>query len=275
MTPIELDLRPPRADEKKLFYSAPTDVGDEALATVGHLRADFGSSGKDFQSSWNPHNGDRFNTPEFKAALKKFVDGLRKSGGPLKSLSAMRKYCAERGAEAKLEDRGTYGFIAETEDLNYKFALRFTPLPGHHQLYLYAYDMSRQREYALEKESLLFSRLDESLLRHAEDIGSCPSVTDLHDIGDYIYAHQYLTEEYQFDISETERLLKFEDPLEVALSCAEMDASNLKRQSLASYMNRAQAEENFPLADVVPSAEAPRQQTESERKRGARKGGER
>ena len=275
MTPIELDLRPPRADEKKMFYSAPTDADDEALATVGHLRADFGSSGKDFQSSWNPHNGDRFNTPEFKAALKEFVDSLRKSGGPLKSLSAMRKYCAERGAEAKLEDQGTYGFIAETEDLNYKFALRFTPSPGQYHLYLYAYDMSRQREYALEKESLLFSRLDESLLRHAEDLGSCPSVTDLHDIGGYIYAHQYLTEEYQFDISETERLLKFEDPLEVALSCAEMDASNLKRQSLASYMDRARAEENFPLADVAPPAEAPRQQPEAAKKRGAGKGGER
>ena len=275
MTPIELDLRPPRADEKKMFYSAPTDAGDEALATVGHLRADFGSSGKDFQSSWNPHNGDRFNTPEFKAALKEFVDGLRKKGGPLKSLSAMRKYCAERGAEAKLEDCGAYGFIAETEDLNYKFALRFTPSPGQYQLYLYAYDMERQREYAQEKESLLFSRLDESLLRHVADLGDCASIPDIHDMGSYIYAHQLLTEEYHFDIAETERLLRFEDPLEVALSCAEMDASNLTRRNLTFYMDRARAEENFPLADAVPPAEALRQQTESERKRGARKGGER
>ena len=275
MTPAEANLRPFGADERKLFYSAQKDADDEALATVGHLRADFGSSGKDFQSSWNPHNGDRFNTPEFKATLRKFVDGLRKSGGPLKSLSAMRKYCAERGAEAKLEDHGTYGFIAETGDLNYKFALRFTPSPGHYQLYLYAYDMSRQREYALEKESLLFSRLDESLLRHASDLGGCSSVEELHEVGGYIYAHQFLTQEYRFDIAETERLLRFEDPLEVALSCAEMDASNLKRQSLASYMDRARAEENFPLADVAPPAEAPRQQPEAAKKRGAGKGGER
>ena len=251
---MEASLRPFSGEEKSLFYSAPTESNDEALATVGHLRIDFGSSGKEFRSSWQPHNDDRFNTPEFKAALRKFVDGLRENG-PLESLSAMRKYCAECGGKAKLEDQGAYGFIADTEDLNYRFALRFTPSPGQYHLYLYAYDMSRQREYAFKKESLLFSRLDESLLRHAEDIGSCPSVTDLHDIGGYIYAHQYLTEEYQFDISETERLLKFEDPLEVALSCAEMDASNLKRQSLASYMDRARAEENFPLADVVPQEE--------------------
>ena len=219
MTPAEANLRPFGADERKLFYSAQKDADDEALATVGHLRADFGSSGKDFQSSWNPHNGDRFNTPEFKATLRELVDGLRENG-PLKSLSAMRKYCAERGGKAKLEDQGAYGFIADTKDLNYRFALRFTPSPGQYHLYLYAYDMSRQREYALEKESLLFSRLDESLLRHAEDLGSCPSVTDLHDIGGYIYAHQYLTEEYQFDISETERLLKFEDCVRAPWSLA-------------------------------------------------------
>ena len=272
---MEASLRPFSGEEKSLFYSASKDADDKALATVGHLRADFGSSGKDFQSSWNPHNGDRFNTPEFKAALKEFVDGLRKKGGPLKSLSAMRKYCAERGAEAKLEDCGAYGFIAETEDLNYKFALRFTPSPGQYQLYLYAYDMERQREYALERESLLFSRLDESLLRHAKDIGSCPSVTDLHDIGGYIYAHQFLTEEYRFNIAETERLLKFEDPLEVALSCAEMDASNLARNRLTFYLDRRKAEESFPLADAVPPAETPRRQTQAAKKHGARKGGER
>ncbi|MBP5718477.1 MAG: hypothetical protein J6X53_05800, partial [Abditibacteriota bacterium] len=209
--------------------------------------------------------------PEFKAALRELVDSLRENG-PLKSLSAMRKYCAERGEAAKLEE-GAYGFIAETE--RFRYALRFTPSPGQYHLYLYAYDKDGQREYAQEKESLLFSRLDESLLRHAEDIGSCPSVTDLHDIGGYIYAHQYLTDGYEFDVAETERLLKFEDPLEVALSCAEMDASNLNRNRLTFYLDRRKAEESFPLADAVPPTEAPRRQTQAAKKRSARKGGER
>ena len=266
MTPIELDLRPPGADEKKLFYSAPTDAGDEALATVGHLRADFGSSGKDFQSSWNPHNGDRFNTPEFKAALRELVDGLRENG-PLKSLSAMRKYCAEHGEPAKLED-GAYGFIAETE--RFRYALRFTPSPGQYHLYLYAYDKEGQREYAEERESLLFERLDESLLRHTAGLGDCPSIPDIHDMGGYIQMHLYLTDGYEFDLAETERLLRFENPLEVALSCAEMDASNLERNRLTVYLDRREAEKWFPVRE-----EAPRQQAEAAKKQGVRKGGER
>ena len=155
---METGLRPYSEGEKSLFYSAQKDADDEALATVGHLRADFGSAGKDFRSSWTPHNGDRFNTPEFKSELRELMDGLRENG-PLKSLSAMRRYCAERGEAAQLEE-GAYGFIAETE--RFRYALRFTPSPGQYQLYLYAYDKEGQREYA---ESLLFSRLDKSLLQ--------------------------------------------------------------------------------------------------------------
>ena len=268
---MESGLRPFSGEEKSLFYSAPTETGDEALATVGHLRADFGRLGKDFQSSWNPHNGDRFNTPEFKSELRELLDGLRENG-PLKSLSAMRKYCAEHGETAKLED-GAYGFIAETE--RFRYALRFTPSPGQYHLYLYAYDKEGQREYAQEKESLLFSRLDESLLRRVAGLESYLSIEEIHDVGAYIYMHQRLTDGYEFDVAETERLLRFEDPLEVALSCAEMDASNLDRNRLTFYLDRRRAEESFSLADAVPPAEAPRQQTQAAKKRSARKGGER
>ena len=265
---METALRPFSAEEKSLFYSAPKEADDAPLATVGHLRADFGSSGKDFRSSWTPHNGDRFNTPEFKSELRELMDGLRENG-PLKSLSAMRKYCAERGEAAQLEE-GAYGFIAETE--RFRYALRFTPAPGQYHLYLYAYDKEGQREYA---QNLLFSRLDESLLRHVAGLENCASIPDIHDMGSYIYMHQYLTQEYEFDVAETERLLKFEDPLEVALSCAEMDATNLERNRLTVYLDRHEAEKWHPLRDDAPPEEAPRQQTETAKKRSARKGGER
>ena len=271
MTRMDTGLRPFSEKEKSLFYSSQKDADDEALATVGHLRADFGRSGNDFRNSWTPHNGDRFNTPEFKSELGELMDGLRKNG-PLKSLSAMRKYCAEHGESAKLED-GAYGFIAETE--HFRYALRFTPSPGQYHLYLYAYDKEGQREYAEERESLLFERLDESLLRHTAGLGDCPSIPDIHDMGGYIQMHLYLTDGYEFDLAETERLLRFENPLEVALSCAEMDASNLDRNRLTFYLDRRRAEESFPLADAVPPAEAPRQQTQAVKKHGARKGGER
>ena len=78
------DLRPASVEEAGLFYS--NDERDEALGTVGHLRMDFGSSRKVFHHTWWPHNGDRFNTPEFKEALQEFVDAMRQNG-PLKDLA--------------------------------------------------------------------------------------------------------------------------------------------------------------------------------------------
>lgn len=139
------DLRPASVEEAGPFYS--NDERDEALGTVGHLRMDFGSGGKGFYHTWWPHNGDHFNTPEFKEALQEFVDALRKDG-PLKSLSDMNTYCWHNGGEITENDR-VYGFIAETG--HYRFCLRCTPRPGDYQGYLYCYDL-RQQEMARQEK---------------------------------------------------------------------------------------------------------------------------
>ncbi len=137
--PGQLSLRPASPDEAGLFYSA--EMQDETLGTVGHLRIDFGYGGKEFWYTWWPHNGDRFNTPEFKDILQEFADTMRKDG-PLKDLSAMKVYCDQNGG-AITEDGQTYGYIAETE--HYRFCLRCTPYPGEYQGYLYAYDLRQQK----------------------------------------------------------------------------------------------------------------------------------
>lgn len=102
---------------------------------------DFGHGGREFWHSWWPHNGDRFNTPEFKEVLQRLVDNLRQTG-LLKNLGAMDAYCWQHGG-AITEDRRSYGYIAETE--NYRFCLRCTPLPGEYQGYLYCYDLRQQQ----------------------------------------------------------------------------------------------------------------------------------
>ena len=86
----EFVLRPASLDEVGLFYSE--EKLDEALGTVGHLRMDFGHGEKEFWHTWWPHNEDRFNTPEFKEVLQRFVDDLRQTG-LLKNLGAMDAYC--------------------------------------------------------------------------------------------------------------------------------------------------------------------------------------
>ena len=133
-------LRPASREEAGLFYSELDEAKDKALGTVGHLRLDFGSGGKEFWSTWWPHNGDQLNTPEFKQDLQEFVDALRETG-PLKNLAAMGSYCRKQGGLIT-EDGRSYGYIAETE--HYRYCLRCTPYQGEYNGYLYIYDLRQQ-----------------------------------------------------------------------------------------------------------------------------------
>lgn len=134
-------FRPASIEEAGLFYSQLDEAGDESLGTVGHVRMDYGSSGKGFFHTWWPHNGDQFNTGEFKDDLQEVVDALR-ADGPLKDLSAMNAYCQRNGG-AITQDGRSYGYIAETK--HYRYCLRCTPSPGDYQGYLYCYDLRQQQ----------------------------------------------------------------------------------------------------------------------------------
>ena len=83
----EFVLRPASLDEVGLFYSE--EKLDEALGTVGHLRMDFGHGEKEFWHTWWPHNEDRFNTPEFKEVLQRFVDDLRQTAPSQRTAGVM------------------------------------------------------------------------------------------------------------------------------------------------------------------------------------------
>ena len=134
--PRKFILRPASSKEAGLFYSQMEPEEDAAAGTIGHVRLDFG--GGRLHHSWWPHNDDRFNTPEFKAALQEFVDELRVRG-PLQSDAVMRRWCY--GYPEGEIGREQVGFIAETED--YRFCLRCTTMTGDHS-YLYCYDLNQQ-----------------------------------------------------------------------------------------------------------------------------------
>ena len=135
--PRKFILRPASHEEAGQFYSLTDLAEDEAAGTIGHVRMDFG--GGRLHHSWWPHNDDRFNTPEFKAALQEFVDELR-SRGPLQSDAAMRRWCY--GYPEGETGRDHVGFVAETED--YRFCLRCTTDRSDHS-YIYCYDLNQQR----------------------------------------------------------------------------------------------------------------------------------
>ena len=105
-------------------------------AWVGRLRGDFGCKGEEFWYTWFP-NAERLQTQQFKDALQKVVDTLRKDG-LLKSLMEMRAYCFQHPESKINEDtHPSYGFIVET--VEYQFYIRCFPYLGDYQFNIYAY----------------------------------------------------------------------------------------------------------------------------------------
>ena len=141
-TPIRYLLRPASPEEAGLFY-AQTAESDEALGAIGHVRIDFGRSGKGFYHSWWPRGPEKLNTQEFKEELGKVVDGLRE--GILKDLPSMRRFC--RGGEGAIEGGiccQNYGFTLETE--RYLYRLRCNLIEGDYQCYLSCFDKQAQKQ---------------------------------------------------------------------------------------------------------------------------------
>lgn len=83
----------PNDDSLHDFYFSHSEAQDKATGCVGHLRGDFGS-GKQFFTTWWPHQGDQLNTPAFKADIDRAVNWLREQpDSPLHDFDTMKRFC--------------------------------------------------------------------------------------------------------------------------------------------------------------------------------------
>lgn len=139
--------RPASPKEAGLFYALPPER-DEELGAIGHVRIDFGRSGKEFWHTWWPRGSGELNTQEFKEELGEVVDELRRS--VLKNLDSMRSYCYTHGGEI---EGGiccqNHGFVIETG--RYLYRLRCNPISGDYQAHLSCFDKQAQKLGLTEK----------------------------------------------------------------------------------------------------------------------------
>ena len=130
MTKISTDppafrVRPAQPEEAGAFF-AQTPEQDAQMGAIGHVRMDFGGSGKEFWHTWHPRGREELNSPEFKAELQRVVDKLRET--VLKDLSSMQRFCCENGGDIPGGWSQNYGYVAETEQ--YEYCLRCNPVKG-------------------------------------------------------------------------------------------------------------------------------------------------
>ena len=126
-------------EEKDLFYSTRNEPKE--LGCIGHLRGDFGSDGKEFFSTWFPHEWEGLNDQRFKSIFDTLINQLRKAGEVLSGRTEMERYCSPHH-DCKLLNPYVdkcWGFRIYSPN-HYAFYLRCMPVRGDYNFYIYCYD---------------------------------------------------------------------------------------------------------------------------------------
>ena len=119
----------------------------------------------------------------------------------------------------------------------------------------------------VEKEEALLKRLDQSLLKHVAAVTTGdghPTIEELYKLAPLISTHEYLSE-HAFVKEDLDALLRFQDPLEVVATCAEV-GNPIVEIFLEDCLEEGRAEERFPLVDKAPTQAKPQAKTSQTRK---------
>ena len=120
--------------ERKYTFSQSQQLSMQT-GLIGYLRADFGSNGNEFWTTWNDFRKD-LKTDEFKAEFDDVINGLR-DGDVLSGRKSMSSYCYSTPDSSFNDDRNHYGIRLDTE--KYSYLMRFNPNRGEYNLYCYCY----------------------------------------------------------------------------------------------------------------------------------------
>ena len=131
-----MELRELTQPEQKYTYRQSHQL-DAQTGCIGYLRGDFGTTGKEFYSSWFD-NMAYLKTPEFQAELDTVVNALRESpqyGGILVDRRSLSSACHQ--STTPEFGRDEFGFQLNTQD--YAYLLRLNPNRGEYNFYIYCY----------------------------------------------------------------------------------------------------------------------------------------
>lgn len=130
------EMRPLFESERNYTFSQSQQLSMQT-GLIGYLRCDFGSSGKEFYSTWNDFRKD-LKTDEFKAEFDDVINSLRESGSILADRATLSHYCYSTPESDYHDDRHHYGVRIDTE--KYAYLMRLNPNRGEYNLYCYCYE---------------------------------------------------------------------------------------------------------------------------------------
>lgn len=135
---MEMTVRPMTAPEIRYCYAQSQQLTMQT-GSIGYLRADFDSNGKNFYSTWFDHSKE-LKSDAFKAEFDDVINALREKGeygGLLKGRTEMTAYCRKNALAFEGNYTTEYGVRVDTD--HYSYLLRMNPTRGDYNLYCYCY----------------------------------------------------------------------------------------------------------------------------------------
>lgn len=113
-----MDYRVLTEAERKYTFSQSQQLSMQT-GLIGYLRADFGSNGNEFWTTWNDFRKD-LKTDDFKKEFDLVINSYRFGDGEfLSGRSTMSKFCYEHPESSYEDDRNHYGVRVDTERYSY------------------------------------------------------------------------------------------------------------------------------------------------------------
>ena len=132
---MDMTMRPMFPTERNYSYSQSQQISMQT-GLIGYLRADFGSNGEGFFSTWNDFR-ESLKSEDFKLEFDEVINELRKNGNLLHNRGTLTRCCYQTPDSSFHNDRNEYGFRADTD--HYSYVMRLNPNKGEYNLYCYCY----------------------------------------------------------------------------------------------------------------------------------------
>ena len=133
------DTIPLNPNERLYTYNQSQQI-DMQTGFIGYLRADMGTNGNEFWSTWNDFRKD-LKTDAFKSEFDDVINSFREKGQFLSNRQTLSSFCDDTQKVLKFGERygagRDYGVRVNTK--NYAYLMRLNPHKGEYNLYCYCY----------------------------------------------------------------------------------------------------------------------------------------
>ena len=132
---MESNIAPLKGKEYLYTYRNSQQISMQT-GLIGYVRADMGTLGTEFFSTWNGFRDD-LNTDDFKKDIDTVINSFREKGGFLSNRDELESFCMNSDNVFSYDTGVDYGVRVNTKD--YAFLMRLNSYKGNYNLYCYCY----------------------------------------------------------------------------------------------------------------------------------------